>query len=114
MMNIIDGLNYVKVFLDDMGVLGKGTFDKHINELDEVLTWIEKAGLKLNLTKCTWIVKELKYSGFIAKEKGYMYDPKKIEDLLSMKESKNKKYVYEYLRGVWISTVSFERNAQTC
>lgn len=47
---------------------------------------MEEAGLKLNLGKCKQAVKEAKYLGFIAKEKGCMPNPKKIKDLLNIKE----------------------------
>ena len=67
MMSVIDGLDYVEVFLDYTGVLGKGDFDEHVNELDEVLSRMEDDRLKLNLAKCKWTVKEAKYLGFIAK-----------------------------------------------
>ena len=105
----MEGLDYVKVFLDDTGVLGKATFEEHISEVDEVLTRMKEARLKLNLANYKWAMKEAKYLGFIAKEKGFVPDLKKIEGLLNMRELKNKKQVRGYLGGV-IFTANFERN----
>ena len=44
---------YVVVYLDDTNVFSR-IFEDHIQHLKEVFTRIRKAGLKLNLEKCTF------------------------------------------------------------
>ena len=44
---------YVVVYLDNTNVFLR-TFEDHIQHLREVFTRIRKAGLKLNLKKCTF------------------------------------------------------------
>jgi hypothetical protein len=41
----------VKVFLDNIGVLGRNILEVHLKELDKVLTIIEEVGLKINISK---------------------------------------------------------------
>ena len=43
-MCLNEGLNYVKVFINDTAVVERGTFDEHLTELDEVLQRMEDAG----------------------------------------------------------------------
>ena len=44
MMCLNEGLDYIKVFIDDTAVIGRRTFDQHLTELDEVLQLMEDAG----------------------------------------------------------------------
>ena len=75
----MDKIDHVKVFSDNMGVLGKYTFDKHISDLNEILTQIKEAGLKMNLAKYEWVVKKAKYLGLIAKEKAICLVQRKLK-----------------------------------
>ena len=68
---------YVVVYLDDTNVFSK-TFEDHIRHLREVFTRIRKAGLKLNLEKCTFWMKRLPFLGHIVEAKGISPDPDKI------------------------------------
>ena len=54
MLAVLNGLLPLKclVYLDDVLVLGR-TFDQHLENLDSVLQAIDKAGLKLKLSKCS-------------------------------------------------------------
>ena len=51
MENLLQGLNGVCVYFDDISITGS-TLEEHLQNLDNVLTKIEKAGLKLNHSKC--------------------------------------------------------------
>ena len=68
---------YVVVYLDDTNIFSK-TFEDHIQHLREVFTRIKKAGLKLNLEKCTFWMKWLPFLGHIIEAKGISPDPEKI------------------------------------
>ena len=63
MTNLNEGLDYVKVLLDDTGILRKGDFVQHIEEFDEVLTQMEEAGLQISMAKIKWTVKEANFLG---------------------------------------------------
>src|SRR5438132_11464378 len=60
---------YVVVYLDDTNVFSQ-RFEDHIQHLKEVFTRIRKAGLKLNLEKCTFWMKQLLFLGHIIEAKG--------------------------------------------
>ena len=98
MMHLNADLDYVKVFIDDTAVISRNSlFKKYLKELDEILTYMEDAGLQLNISKTKQAVSEAKYLGFIVSKIGYKLDKKKIEALLNAKLPKNKKQVKQFL-----------------
>ena len=56
MVKLNSGLDHVKISLDDAAMLGRTTFDKRIEELDEVITRMETSGLQVNMQKSKWEV----------------------------------------------------------
>ena len=50
--------------IDDLLVLGTGTWEEHLLQLDEVLTRLQKAGLKVNAKKSFFGRHELEYLGY--------------------------------------------------
>ena len=76
MVKLNKGLECAKVFLNDTRVLGRNTFENHLEELDEVLIQMKEAGLQINISKSKWAVKEAKYLECIIAIEGYSPDPK--------------------------------------
>ena len=79
---------YVIVYLDDTNVFSR-TFKDHIQHLREVFTRIRKAGLKLNLEKCTFWMKRLPFLGHVIEAKGISPDPEKIIAVQNILPPKN-------------------------
>ena len=61
MSALMEGLLYVKTYLDDLLVLTKGTFDEHLVKLRAVLKRLLDAGLRVRAPKSTFAAKEIKY-----------------------------------------------------
>ena len=64
MENLLRDLNFVTVYLDDILVTGKNTVE-HLANLDEVLSRLENAGMRLKQTKCKFLLPEVEYLGHI-------------------------------------------------
>ena len=64
MSGLMTGLEFVRMYLDDVLVLTHDTLDNHLRKLDKVLHRIAKAGLKVNATKSSFGKPEIKYLGF--------------------------------------------------
>ena len=79
---------YVIVYLDNTNVFSR-TFKDHIQHLREVFTRIRKAGLKLNLEKCTFWMKRLPFLGHVIEAKGISPDPEKIIAIQNILPPKN-------------------------
>jgi len=51
MSELMDGLAFVRTYIDDLLCLTKGTFSDHLKKVELVLQRQQKAGLKVNVTK---------------------------------------------------------------
>ena len=84
------------VYLDDIIILSK-TFDKHIENLREVFLRLEKANLKMNPKKCTFLQKEVTFLGHIVNENGIATDPSKTHAVKTWPVPQNIKDVRSFL-----------------
>ena len=66
------------VYLDDIIVIGK-TLEQHNAHLEQVLTRIREAGLRLKLKKCKVAQQKVEYLGHVVSAEGVRTDPKKQE-----------------------------------
>lgn len=69
MEGVLQGIPQVAVYLDDILVTG-ATRKMHLRTLDEVLTRLENAGLRLKRSKCTLLADEVQYLGHKVDAKG--------------------------------------------
>ena len=108
MNELFSGLEYVRAYIDDLLILTTDNWDTHINQLDEVLNRLQKAGLKVNANKSFFGRSELEYLGFWVTRNGIKPLPKKIEAILKLKPPTTKKQlrsfigIINYYRDMWI------------
>ena len=68
MESILQGLDQVAVYIDDILITGRSE-EEHLKVLDEVLQRLEKAGMRLKKSKCTFLSQSVEYLGHkISKE----------------------------------------------
>ena len=75
-------------YLDDI-IIFSSSFEEHLLHLMKVLSLLKKAGIKLNLEKCKFLVKEVKFLGFLINSNGISPDPDKIKAINEMPVPKN-------------------------
>jgi hypothetical protein len=51
MMDLMEALEYVRAYINDLMVITRGTLEDHLEKLREVLRRLCKAGLKVNAAK---------------------------------------------------------------
>ena len=83
-------------YLDDIVVYSK-SFDEHMQHLEETLTLLSKAGMKLNHSKCSFAQKSIKFLGFQVSGDGIAPDPDKVTAINSMPAPKTVKEVRRFL-----------------
>jgi hypothetical protein len=89
---VLHGLTYLYclVYLDDTIVYSK-SFEEHVKHLEEILTRIIKAKLKLNPEKCVLAAEEVAYLGYIVTKDGIKPDPAKVQAINDIKFPKDPK-----------------------
>ncbi|KAF7651495.1 hypothetical protein LDENG_00110320 [Lucifuga dentata] len=70
------------VHLDDI-LIYSHTFKDHLRHLEEVLTWIQSAGLELNPKKCHFARDHVAFLGHVVSRQGLKPDPRNTEKVKS-------------------------------
>lgn len=108
MSELMEGLNFVRTYIDDLLVITNGSFEDHLSKLDSVLERVEAAGLKVNAGKSFFCQAELEYLGYWITREGILPVPKKVQAMLALTEPTNRKELrrfiglINYYRDMWI------------
>ena len=64
MNKLFDGLDYIRIYIDDLLIISYKSSEDHIKKLDKVLSKFKSAGFKVNVEKSFFAGDELEYLGF--------------------------------------------------
>ena len=78
MESLLRGIKRVAVYLDDILISGTSE-EEHLATLEEVLSRIQEAGLRMKLCKCEFMQSSVSYLGHIITEQGLQTLPAKVE-----------------------------------
>lgn len=84
MQTVLAGAPCLPPYIDDIVIASK-SWGEHMESIDQVLSKLKIAGLKLNPDKCSWARDNIVYLGHLLSKDGIRPDPKKIESLMNMK-----------------------------
>ena len=104
---LLGDIEGTRAYIDDILVIKRGTFEEHLEQLEEVLRRCQKANLKLNAEKCSFGLNEIDYLGYIVTPEGVKPNPKKIEAIKSMQrpttvtEVRRLIGMVQYYRDLW-------------
>ena len=107
MTNLVGDLEYARAYLDDLLCLTYGTFDDHLDKLEELLQRLLIAGLKVNAKKCVFCSDKITYLGFLITRDGIKPLDKKVRAILDLERPKSLKDVrrvlgmVQYYRDLW-------------
>jgi len=65
MMDLMEALEYVRAYINDLLVITRGTLEDHLEQLGEVLRRLRQAGLKVNAAKSFSCTHEIENLGYI-------------------------------------------------
>ncbi len=65
MLELMESLEYVRAYLDDLICISKLSLDDHPEQLEEVLKQLCDAELKVNAAKLTLCALEIEYLGYV-------------------------------------------------
>ena len=97
MSEIMEGLNYVRMYIDDLPVVTNGTFEEHLKELEEVLQCLKRAGFKFNARKSFFCQTELEYLGYWITRTGIQPLPKKVTAIQKIKAPTTKTQLRSFI-----------------
>lgn len=66
------------LYLDEI-IVFSSSVSQHLQQLEVVLSLLQREGLKVKLEKCAFFQKEVRYLGHIISSQGVSTDPVKIE-----------------------------------
>ena len=81
MDNLLQGIPQVCVYFDDILVTGKST-EEHLKNLEEVLSRLRNAGMRLKKSKCAFLLPQVKYLGHQISEKGLQPTTQKLRAIV--------------------------------
>ena len=96
MESLLKGIPHVVSYLDDILISGS-TVQEHIDTLDQILNRLEKAGLKLQQKKCTFMVPEVVSLGHKINAQGLYPLAEKVEAVQAVPVPKNITELKSYL-----------------
>ena len=108
MSELMQGLEFVRTYIDDLLCITTSTFQDHLEKLDKVLERIQTAGLKINPRKSFFAQPELEYLGFWITREGIMPTPQKVKAIKNIAVPTKKKQLrsfiglINYYRDMWI------------
>ncbi len=108
MMDLMEALEYVRAYIDDLLVITRGTLEDHLDKLREVLRRLHEAGLKVNAAKSFFCTHEIEYLGYILTRGGIKPQPKKVQVILALNPPNNVKELWhflgmvQYYRDMWV------------
>ena len=91
------GLDFARAYIDDLLVISKGSLTDHLENLDEVFTRLEAAGLKINGDKSFFCRDELEYLGYWITRVGVQPVVKKVEGINSLAAPTKRKDLRQFL-----------------
>ena len=96
METLLQGIANVVVYLDDILITGS-TDEEHLGTLEEVLTRMEQAGLRLKKSKCAFMVDSVTYLGHKIDANGLHPVEKKLEAVQRAPKPRNVSELKSYL-----------------
>jgi hypothetical protein len=85
MSELIESLEYVIAYLDDLLCISKLSLEDHLEKLEEVLRRLRDAGLKVNAAKSTFCALEIEYLGYVLTRDAIKPQRNKVQAILAIK-----------------------------
>ena len=107
MTNLMEELEYVRTYINDLLVITNSTFDDHLQKVEVVLNKLRKANLRCNAPKCGFALQKNEYLGYSLSRDGIAPQPEKVSAVLALTPPKNVKELrrflgmVQYYRDVW-------------
>ena len=97
MSELFVGLDTVRVYINDLFRVKKGSCTEHLSILEEIFTRLQKSGLKVNVRKSCFGAHKFDYLGYHVTCDGVMPIPKKVEVIQALAVPKTRKQLHQLI-----------------
>ena len=97
MSELFAGLDTIRVYIDELLHVTKGSWTEHLYILEEMFTHLEKDGLKVNARKSCFGTHKFDYLGYHVTRDGVMPIPKKVEEIQALAVPKTRKQLRQFI-----------------
>ena len=97
MQEMLGDFKFVRVYIDDILILSNGTYEDHMDKLNQVLTRIEERGFRANVHKHSFPRANLDYLGYWLTRQGMQPQPKKVEAICRLSVPTNRRQLRHFL-----------------
>src|SRR5210317_1214655 len=113
MSEIMADLVFVRTYIDDLLVITSSSFEDHLEKLEQTLTRLQTAGLKVNISKSKFAKTELEYLGYYLTRKGIRPLNKKVSAINNLDTPKNRKGLRKFIGMVNYYRDLFPKRSET-
>ena len=99
MTHVLEGIQFATAYLDDI-IIYSPTVQDHMEHLQVVFDRLRKFGLKMKMSKCKFMQKEINYLGFVVTTEGIRVDPGKVSAIRDLKPPVDVRQVRGFLGTV--------------
>jgi hypothetical protein len=106
--DLMQHLNCVRTYLDDLLVISCSTFEGHLEKLEFILKILSDKGVRVNADKSTFCADKIKYLRYWISKSGIQSIPKKVEAIQNMvrttthRELRRFIGMVNYYRDMWV------------
>ena len=97
MNKLFAGLEYIRAYIDDLLIISKGSFEDHLDKLEQVLNKLKAAGLKRTASKSYFAQEELEYLGYWITREGILPIKKKNSAMLKISKPTTRKQLRKFI-----------------
>jgi hypothetical protein len=97
MSAIFSDMENVICFIDDIALITNGSFENHLNKLDEILQRLKENNLQVNGDKSSFCAIEAEFLGFVLTRQGVKPQVKKVEAIVKIATPKTVKQVRSFI-----------------
>jgi hypothetical protein len=107
MLELMESLEFVRVYLDNLLCISKLSLEDHLEKLEEVLRRLCDAGLKVDAAKSTFCALEIEYLGYVLTIDGIKPQGNKVQAILAIKPPTGARQLrhflgmVQYYRDLW-------------
>jgi hypothetical protein len=88
MSKLVQDMEYVKTYLDDLLILTNNSFKDHLLKLEMVLARISTTGMRVIISKSKFFAEQIEYLGYWITRQGIQPIHNKVEAILNIKAPK--------------------------